>query len=162
MTANSSSASSSVPTSFVAENWDTLGLRNASLFGALLGGTVTRVDKPWGREFIVATDEFLLKVIEVFAGQRTSLQHHERKTEIHWLMSGTGELFKEEPDQDERELYQVKSEMRPSPGLLVQPGEVHRAIGPLLILEISTNHPDDVVRHADDYARETPEATDAR
>lgn len=158
MTETSSSGTGSVSTSFAADNWDKLGIRNASLFGALLGGTVTRVAKPWGNEFIVATDEFLLKVIEVFAGQRTSLQHHERKTEIHWLMSGTGELFKEESDQDERELYQVKSEMRPSPGLLVQPGEVHRAIGPLLILEISTNHPDDVVRHTDDYGREDVDA----
>lgn len=158
MTEKSSFVPVSVSTSFVADQWDKLGLRNASLFGALLGGTVTRVDKPWGTEYIIATDEFLLKVIEVFAGQRTSLQHHEKKTEIHWLMDGTGELFKEEPDQDERELYQVKSEMRPSPGLLVQPGEVHRAIGPLLILEISTNHPDDVVRHNDDYGREDVDA----
>jgi mannose-6-phosphate isomerase len=158
MTEKRSSGTGSVSTSFAADNWDKLGIRNASLFGALLGGTVTRVDKPWGREFVVATEEFLLKVIEVFAGCRTSLQHHEKKTEIHWLMSGTGELFKEESDQDERELYQVKSEMRPSPGLLVQPGEVHRAIGPLLILEISTNHPDDVVRHQDDYAREDVDA----
>lgn len=162
MTANSSSASSSVPTSFVAENWDTLGLRNAALFRALLNGTVTRVEKPWGQEFIVATDDFLLKVIEVFAGQRTSLQHHEHKTEIHWLMDGSGELHKETSSADEDGAYRVLAEQRPSPGLLVRPGEVHRAIGPLLILEISTNHPDDVVRHADDYARETPEATDAR
>lgn len=154
MTEKRSSVPGSVSTSFAADHWDKLGIRNATLFGALLGGTVTRVDKPWGTEYIIATDEFLLKVIEVFAGQRTSLQHHEQKTEIHWLMDGTGELFKEEPDQDERELYQVRSELRPSPGLLVQPGEVHRAIGPLLILEISTNHPDDVVRHEDDYQRE--------
>lgn len=166
MTAKSSSASSSVPTSFAADHWDKLGLRNASLFQALLNGTVTRVDKPWGREFIVATDDFLLKVIEVFAGQRTSLQHHEHKTEIHWLMEGSGELYRYMPiDTDEQEQDRAKylemSELRPSPGLLVQPGEIHRAIGPLLILEISTNHPDDVVRHADDYSRETPEVTDA-
>lgn len=133
-------------------------LAREQLFRVLLNGNITRVKKPWGFEYIVATNDFLLKVIEVFAGQRTSLQHHNQKTEIHWLLAGSGELYKDEPDQDERELYQVKSEMRPSPGLLVQPGEVHRAIGPLLILEISTNHPDDVVRHADDYAREDVDA----
>lgn len=124
------------------------------LFRVLLNGKTTRVDKPWGREFIVATEDFLLKVIEVFAGQRTSLQHHNEKTEIHWLLDGTGELYKEELDPDELIRYQTEAECRPSAGLLVQPGEIHRAVGPLLILEISTNHPDDVVRHADDYARE--------
>lgn len=124
------------------------------LFRTLLNGKTTRVDKPWGREFIVSTPDFLLKVIEVFAGQRTSLQHHNEKTEIHWLLDGTGELYKEELDPDERIRYETEAESRPSDGLLVQPGEIHRAIGPLLILEISTNHPDDVVRHEDDYRRE--------
>jgi mannose-6-phosphate isomerase-like protein (cupin superfamily) len=130
----------------------------AQLFRALLNGSVRRVDKPWGREFIISTDDFLLKVIEVFAGQRTSLQHHNEKTEIHWLLEGTGELYKRELDPDELIRYETEAEMRPSPGLLVHPGEVHRAIGPLLILEISTNHPDDVVRHEDDYSREDPSA----
>lgn len=160
MTESSSFGPASVSTSFAADNWDKIGIRNASLFGALLGGQVTRVDKPWGREFIVATDEFLLKVIEVFAGQRTSLQHHNEKTEIHWLMDGTGELYLDKPNWTEDELheYENTAERRPSAGLLVQPGEVHRAIGPLLILEISTNHPDDVVRHNDDYGRENVDA----
>lgn len=167
MTGKSSSARTSDATSSVADlstDWQRLGLRNYDLFRALLDGQVTRVDKPWGREFIVATDGFLLKVIEVFADQRTSLQHHNLKTEIHWLMNGTGELYLDKPgwSADERRAYEDAIERRPSAGLLVRPGEVHRAIGPLLILEISTNHPDDVVRHADDYARETPkEVTDA-
>ena len=138
----------------------TLGLRNATLFDALLDAQVTRVDKPWGREFIVATGEFLLKVIEVFAGQRTSLQHHEEKTEIHWLMDGTGELYLDKSNwsADDLRAYEDAAERRPSVGLLVQPGEEHRAIGPLLIMEISTNHPDDVVRHTDDYGREDVDA----
>lgn len=160
MTEKTSSAPASVSTSSVADVWDNLGTQNASLFRALLLGTVTRVEKPWGREFIVATDGFLLKVIEVFAGQRTSLQHHQEKTEIHWLMDGTGELYLDKSNwsADELREYEEVAERRPSPGLLVQPGEVHRAIGPLLILEISTNHPDDVVRHTDDYGREDVDA----
>lgn len=135
----------------------------AQLFRVLLNGETTRVAKPWGNEFIVSTPDFLLKVIEVFAGQRTSLQHHNHKTEIHWLLHGTGHLYKEELDPDEAIRYETEADRRPSTGLLVQPGEIHRAVGPLLILEISTNHPDDVVRHDDDYDRKTSKAevTDA-
>lgn len=165
MTPNTSSASTSDVTSSGADrvglDYGTTGDpfrigedARVQLFRVLLNGKTTRVDKPWGREYIVATDDFLLKVIEVFAGQRTSLQHHNHKTEIHWLMNGTGHLFVEESDPDERDLFELKSEKRPSDGLLVHPGEIHRAVGPLLILEISTNHPDDVVRHSDDYDRE--------
>lgn len=158
MMEKSSSVPGSVNTSFVADQWDKLGLRNAGLFEILLRGEVTRVDKPWGREFIVATDDFLLKVIEVFEGQRTSLQHHEEKTEIHWLLDGTGYLYVQSDDETEQAKIDTLVGERPSTGVFVKPQIIHRAVGPLLILEISTNHPDDVVRHNDDYGREDVDA----
>lgn len=154
MVGNSSSGSASGSTSAVGEpskpvDWQKLVPESRELFGALLDARVSQVEKPWGSEFIVATPDFLLKVIEVLDGHRTSLQHHNEKTEIHWLLRGTGHLY-HDVDGSEEDRFQY----RPSCGILVQPGEVHRAVGPLLILEISTNHPDDVVRHKDDYSRE--------
>jgi mannose-6-phosphate isomerase len=115
------------------------------LFDILLAGEVTLTYKPWGSERTVATEHFLLKLIDVHAGERTSLQHHVRKYEIHWIMGGDGTI-EGTPDDD---LFRP----RPSGAYPVYPGTVHRAVGPLTILEISTNHPDDVVRHEDDYGR---------
>ena len=154
MTANDSSGSESVSTSAVGEpsksvDWKSLVSESRELFGALLGAQVSKVEKPWGSEYVIAPPDFLLKVIEVLDGHRTSLQHHNEKTEIHWLLSGVGYLYHDVEDAGDDRFY-----YRPSAGILVQPGEIHRAVGPLLILEISTNHPDDVVRHKDDYSRE--------
>lgn len=153
MTANVSSESTSDVT-FSVGDFERLGSRNYDLFRVLLAARVSQVDKEWGREFVVATNDFLLKVIEVFDGHRTSLQHHEEKTEIHWLLHGTGGLYLEVGDEADQLRFEREAGLRPSIGLLVEPHQVHRATGPLLILEISTNHPDDVVRHSDDYGRE--------
>lgn len=125
------------------------------LFSRLLHGTTRRVDKPWGREYVVTTQDFLLKVIEVDAGHATSLQHHEVKREIHWLLAGDGtlELREAEDSWGGPEAYEQFVRIKPTGPIFVVPGDVHRAVGPLLIMEISTNHPDDVVRHEDAYGR---------
>lgn len=105
-----------------------------------------RVDKPWGREYVLPTaDGLLVKVIQIDDGHRTSLQYHKEKYEIHWLLDGSGTL-EGSADNDE-------GRPRPSRGYEVWPTVVHRAVGPLLILEVSTNYPDDVVRLEDDYQR---------
>jgi len=104
---------------------------------------VQRIEKPWGVEYVLnVEDEYLVNVIRVNDGHRTSRQYHEVKWETHWLLEGAGTL--EGSDDDGA---------RPSHPLIMEPGDVHRAVGPLLILEVSTNHPDDVVRLEDDYQR---------
>jgi len=103
------------------------------------------VDKPWGGEYIMRINNALMKVIRVDDGHRTSLQYHREKHEVHWLLNGTGTL-EGSPDD-------IYGRPRPSPPYVMSPGSIHRAVGPLLIFEMSTNHPDDVVRLEDDYRR---------
>lgn len=105
------------------------------------------VQKPWGYEHVLETPEVLLKIIHVRAGQRTSLQYHERKREVLFLTNGTGTVLGTVDDDMGRP--------RPSWGYVIEPGSVHRAVGPLDMLEVTTPDDDDVVRVADDYSRET-------
>ena len=111
--------------------------------------TATKVTKPWGEEVIVATDDCVIKVIEVDEDHRTSLQYHVEKDELIIPFDGTGYIaaylaWNEDGD---------KGEARVSGGgaIRLRPGVRHRAVGPLRFLEISTPHLDDVVRVQDDY-----------
>lgn len=115
------------------------------IFKAMSRARVQHTPKNWGHEYTFNLPMMLLKVIIVNDGARTSLQHHDQKHEIHWLLSGSGTLEGTADDELGRP--------RPSEGYLVTPGMIHRAVGPLMLLEISTKHPRDVVRHEDDYGR---------
>jgi mannose-6-phosphate isomerase len=104
------------------------------------------VDKPWGREIWWAvTDHYLGKILELRAGHAHSLQYHERKMETMYVQSG-------------RARFHVDGRVfEPSPGSAVTlpPGTVHRveAIDDVVLIEVSTPHPDDVVRLEDRYGR---------
>lgn len=108
---------------------------------------IQHVEKPWGREYVLRIGDALLKVIQVNEGGRTSLQHHERKREVIFVLGGDGVV---EGTHDQRPDLRD----RPSRPYLVVPGQMHRSVGPLLLLEITTDDDDDVVRHRDDYGRE--------
>jgi mannose-6-phosphate isomerase len=107
---------------------------------------VTQTDKPWGVEWTLMLGELVVKVIRVNEGAQTSLQKHEIKDEVHYILEGDGTI---EGTADNLHTFGP----RPSPGYRVLPGHVHRAIGDLLMLELSTNDLDDVVRIEDDYGR---------
>jgi hypothetical protein len=117
-----------------------------ALFDELAAVSVTEVEKPWGGEFILQINQLVIKLIEVHDGHRTSKQLHEHKDEILYVLRGTGRL---EGSADELKHYPS----RPSPGYRVLPRAVHQAVGPLLMLELSTNDLDDVVRLHDPYKR---------
>ncbi|MFH0963148.1 MAG: cupin domain-containing protein [Planctomycetota bacterium] len=109
------------------------------------------VEKPWGREIWVAhTDRYALKIIELVAGRRSSLQYHKRKHEHIYLDSGKLRLTweNERGEMEERVL---------APGDVVEnpPGRKHRveAIEDCRMIEVSTPELDDVVRVEDDYGR---------
>lgn len=103
------------------------------------------VEKPWGREFIVSADDVILKVIWVNAGHRTSKQMHMVKSEALTLIAGDGTIEGTSDDDLGRP--------RPSPTYRIDPMTTHRAVGPLLILEVTTPQNEDVVRLEDDYQR---------
>jgi mannose-6-phosphate isomerase len=104
------------------------------------------VEKPWGREIILAhEDEYAGKIIEVKKGHRLSYQYHKQKKETMYVLSGRmklvykgGEKILEEGDS-----------------VTLEPGDRHRveALQDLSFIEVSTSQLDDVVRLEDDYGR---------
>jgi mannose-6-phosphate isomerase len=108
-----------------------------------------KIDKPWGFELIWAqTEDYVAKLIVIEAGQRLSKQYHEKKTETVYVMEGV--LLNYDKDDNETRLMQGET-------LHVEPGQVHRFCAPedryVKVIEVSTNHLDDVVRISDDYGR---------
>jgi mannose-6-phosphate isomerase-like protein (cupin superfamily) len=111
-----------------------------------------RVDKPWGYEiWYGVTDAYVGKILHVNAGHRLSLQYHEYKDESNYLLSGRLKLVKG-PDADSL----TETVIEPGHVWRNRPGEVHtiEAVEDADVLEVSTNHLDDVVRLSDDYGRE--------
>ena len=114
---------------------------------------VSVVEKPWGREVIYASNELYIgKIIEINEGARLSLQLHEQKDETIYVLDGTLRLLSGDaaatlPSRDLAEGVSYR----------VQTGQGHRYQAPhgsVRVLEVSTPHPNDVVRLEDDYGRE--------
>ena len=113
----------------------------------------TRTEKPWGYELLWShTDQYAGKVIHINAGHRLSLQYHEQKQESILVVDGTLLLNLGQGDDA------TVVEMRPGESTDIAVGQIHRfeapTSGDVEIIEVSTNHLDDVVRLEDDYARE--------
>ena len=109
------------------------------------------VCKPWGYEIWYAlTDRYAGKLLHVAAGQRLSLQFHERKDESCYMLSGKLLLI-QGPSVDEL----VTRTMAPGDVWRNEPGVVHtlEAIEDSEVVEVSTPDLDDVVRLHDDYGR---------
>jgi mannose-6-phosphate isomerase len=109
------------------------------------------VEKPWGYELIWAeTDHYVGKILHVEAGHALSLQYHEEKDEVIFLLRGRM-LFQVGPSANEL----VDYPMNEGQSFHVRTGTVHRMIAEtdVDILEASTNHLDDVVRLEDRYGR---------
>ena len=114
--------------------------------------TPRRVEKPWGWELVWAeTEAYVGKLLHVRAGQALSLQYHEVKDEAWLVQEGRASL----------ELGEVGGELEtieigPGDTFRYRPRTVHRvtAIDDLTVIEISTNHLDDVVRLDDRYGRQ--------
>ncbi len=110
------------------------------------------VEKPWGKEEIWAeTDLYVGKVLYIEPGHRLSLQHHEEKVET--IRIGFGELTLEYgPSPDEL----TTIVLGPLESFHIPAGMLHRmsAVDCFTeVIEVSTPHLDDVVRHSDDYGR---------
>ena len=108
------------------------------------------VEKPWGREVWVAhTDIYALKIIELTAGSRSSLQYHEEKSEHIYVDEGTARV------SEEVDGVMVATEYGPGSVIVNPAGKKHRveALTALRLIEVSTSELDDVVRVEDDYKR---------
>lgn len=111
-----------------------------------------RVEKPWGYEFIWAqTDNYVGKIIHINSGHKLSRQYHNVKEETFYVKSGSMTLEIGPPDNFQ--LYvMVEGDVYHCP-----PNTIHRMVADcgssVDVIEVSTNHLDDVVRLEDDYGR---------
>jgi len=109
---------------------------------------VRKVKKPWGYEIVWAeTQDYVGKLLHINAGHRLSLQYHKTKEETVYVLSGI--LY----NYDE---YGNITKFTKGQTYHVTPGAIHRFganESHVELMEVSTNHLDDVVRLADDYKR---------
>ena len=118
--------------------------------------TPRRIEKPWGWELVWAeTDDYVGKLLFVRAGESLSLQYHELKDESWLVQQGRARL---ELGEVGGELEVV--EIAPGDAYRFRPRTVHRvtALEDTTVVEVSTNHPTDVVRLEDEYGREGTDA----
>jgi len=109
-----------------------------------------KVEKPWGYEEIWAeTKDYVGKILVINAGQRLSKQYHNIKEETILVIEGV--LVNTGEDGIEKKYYAGQS-------VHISPGQVHRfgAVEDryVKVVEVSTNHLEDVVRLEDDYGRD--------
>lgn len=105
-----------------------------------------RTDKPWGYEKLLRLDgKRMEKLLSIMAGYRTSLHYHEVRDEILHVLGGAGWV---EFERGKRKQFRKGTKIR------VKPKVIHSFIASenTLIREISTPHPEDVVRVKDFYA----------
>jgi len=110
------------------------------------------VNKPWGFEKWMELNEFYaFKLIHMKAGNRSSMQRHEKKVEANYVFEGTAEVLSEN-ESGEMELFTFG----PGTGWVVPVGRKHRVIAKTdyTAVEVSTPHLDDVQRFQDDTNRD--------
>jgi NDP-sugar pyrophosphorylase family protein len=103
-----------------------------------------RTDKPWGYEKVLKlTDKMLEKELFLMEGYRTSLHHHKQRDETLHIVSGSGHI----------EFKNRKQKFRKGSKIRIKPGTLHSLVAArnTLIREVSTPHPEDVVRVKDFY-----------
>tara|TARA_B100001094_G_scaffold328984_1_gene390722 strand:- start:1005 stop:1343 length:339 start_codon:yes stop_codon:yes gene_type:complete len=110
---------------------------------------IKKIEKPWGWEEIWAiADSYVGKIIVINPGHRLSKQYHQFKTETVYVIEG---ILLNYDENDDVETF------RSGQSLHIEPGQIHRFGATkdryVKIVEVSSNHLDDVVRIEDDYGR---------
>ena len=116
------------------------------------------VNKPWGSEvwWAHAEGKYMGKTLNITRGNRLSLQYHEEKDETIYVMKGTLTLYHAASPAVAEAGGIVKKTLYVGESFRVLPNTVHRfaaEISDVTLLEVSTDHPEDVVRIEDDYNR---------
>ena len=112
-----------------------------------------KVEKPWGYELVWAeTEAYVGKILFIKAGESLSLQFHRVKDESWLVQEGRAKL---ELGSAGEAMLKVEV-IGAGAAFRFRPGTVHRvtALEDTTIVEVSTNHLDDVVRLEDRYGRE--------
>jgi quercetin dioxygenase-like cupin family protein len=109
-----------------------------------------KTTKPWGYEVLWAeTKNYIAKMMYILPEKRMSLQYHKEKEETIYVMRGELIVWENENDDEYIKL---------NPGSIyhVKPTMVHRFGAkeqPVMLMEVSTNYLDDIVRIKDDFKR---------
>ncbi len=119
---------------------------------------VKKVDKPWGYElhWVPEGMPYMGKILHINAGQRLSLQVHDKKQESYWLLTGECDLVLENAQGELETIHLQKGS-----GYTTMIGQRHRhqAVTDCDVMEVSTPESGTTWRLEDDFARpnETPE-----
>ena len=103
-----------------------------------------RTDKPWGYEKLLSlTKESMEKELYIMAGYKTSFHYHKQRDETLNITSGAGYV----------EFEGGRKEFKKGSAIPIKPGTPHTIVATenTLIREVSTPHPEDVVRIKDFY-----------
>ena len=121
------------------------------------------IKKPWGWEEIWGDlpGKYLGKTLHINMNNRLSLQFHQEKEETIYVIRGVLTLItKEWQETDDRmpneQLVEVKQKLGPGEFYHIKPGVIHRFCaekGDVVLAEVSTYFPNDVIRIQDDYNR---------
>lgn len=116
------------------------------------------VTKPWGEErWVELNDTYAMKVIQMKAGERSSLQSHNYKVETNIVIEGRAivEIFPEGKTEDGTFNHGIVLNITEGEGWSVPAGIVHRvkAVTDYKAIEVSSPHLLDVIRHEDDTGR---------
>jgi mannose-6-phosphate isomerase len=117
-------------------------------------GMPREVSKPWGSELWFAhTDRYAGKILRVRAGCRLSVQFHEEKDEISYVLSGR--VIVSQGDSADQ---LTARELGPGESWRNQPRIVHtlEAVEDAEIIEVSTPQLEDIIRLEDMYGRVPP------
>ena len=104
-----------------------------------------RTDKPWGYEKLLSINKkWMEKELYIMAGYRTSFHYHKRRDETLHMISGAGRI----------EFEGKKLEFKKGAAVPIRLGTAHTIVATenTVIHEVSTPHPEDVVRVKDFYA----------
>ena len=135
---------------------------------------IKKVNKPWGYELWIASNEnkakFAMKEIYIKSGFKTSFQFHEKKEECNYIINGTGKFYVSKNKINLRKFKKNKyseSELRKiiknlkvyklkkGSSFYIKPLYVHSVLSTkdLLMMESSTLELDDVYRIFDESGR---------
>jgi mannose-6-phosphate isomerase len=92
--------------------------------------------KPWGTELLIAeTQDYIGKVMHMYAGNGGPLQYHERKDETFYLLSGRAVVSYRDQDNQPKSFT-----LGPGMSVHMPPGAVHsvHAVTDCVIVEAST------------------------
>jgi len=108
--------------------------------------TAKTIEKDWGSETIFADNELYRgKILHIKKGMSIHLQHHEKKDETMYVLSGQG-WFAGQLHPSYGNFFQLN----PGEVYRIKPGTIHKvwAITDLDIIEVSNAVPDsDVIHH---------------